>query len=373
MNNTTLLKSKIYHLLDDFQHLQHPWQALLKNCPESRIFQTWAWHNCWLSTFKSDVKLWVVTLWQQQQLIAIAPLYLDNKKVLHFIGTSNQNQQATDYANFICHPDYPQALPQLLDVLLQNKSAWHELRLHNFYQNSPEYQKTLPYLDSKQPYYLTEFLYDSPSRILGDADSDNKLLNYHRFRRLNNWFNRQGKLTYHHLTDKTELLAQLPHFFKQHQQRWNPTSTPSKFNQMTFVDFFQKLVTTFSDIKGLRLSYLTLDGEPIAYDCSLFYENYYIYYTPCYNLQYAKRSAGFLLHQYLLRYLIDNKIKACDYSIGSESYKYRLSNEIHKVYQVRVFSKKYHYYLANIRNTIRQWLHQQPRLHHLVCQLRGVS
>ena len=373
MNDSTSFQHKLWHQLDDFNQLQSSWQQLLTHCPTHTIFQTWTWQHCWLSVFKPQTKLWLVTLWQQQTLIAIAPLYLDDDKVLHIIGTASDKSQACDNGSFICHPDYPESTALLLDIVLEKKRAWKELRLHNFHQHNSRYSETLDYLHEKRYPFINSFLYDAPSRILGNTQADNALINHKKFRYFDNWFKRQGDFNYHHLTEPQAIQAQLPDFFQQHKARWQITPTPSKFNHALYIQFFKRLIEDFADIKAVHLSFLTLDGEAVAYDFSFYYRQRYLYYTPSDNPNYAKKSASYLLHKHLLQHLTSINCRECDYSIGSESYKYKLSNKVYKVNQLRIFSTYYHYSLNYTRLKLRAWLNARPRLYHLLCKMRGLE
>lgn len=359
MQASTPFKFKIIHQLDDFKQLEPHWQRLLRHCPTHGIFQTWTWQYCWLSVFKPRVTLWVVTLWQQNQLQAIAPLYLDNKKVLHLIGNADDDSQACDNGRFICHAKHPQAIKQLMEILLEHKSQWQELRLHNLYEHNNSYTYITDYLNRQKYPFIDSFLYDAYSRVLGNTQADQQLLKQKKLIYAQHEFSRNDQFFYQHLTEPAAINAQLPEFVSQHQQYWQTTKQISKLTNPKYIEFFQQLNQAFADKNVVHLSFLRLNQMSIAACFSFYYQQRYLHYAVCHNRDYSENSAELLFQKYLLKHLMSLNCRECDYSIGAETYQYELSNKVYKVKQLRIFSQYHRYSLQSWRLALKKWINTQ--------------
>jgi CelD/BcsL family acetyltransferase involved in cellulose biosynthesis len=355
---------KVYSSLDSIHSLKNDWIALLKYDLNASFFQTWEWHYCWLETFtpQPHTVLYIITVWQHDNLIGIAPLiYKEKSKILQFISAPT----GSDYADFIIDERANGVLEIILEYIFNLKN-WQEFILHNFRQHSINYPKILNWLNKNHPYFLNKFLYDAPTHIF---NHNTNLSPKEKFRYFN-WFKRHGKLEFKRLTTEKEINNYLPKFYQSHIKRWEKTK--SKFLKTEYKNFFKQLVQTLTPLKRVHLTVLELNNEPIAYDFSFVYKNSFIYYKPTYNLKYKKKSAGKLLIKYLVEYCIKNEIKELDFSIGSENYKYQTANKIYKIQQIKIFKSKLRFIKYNYLDKLRDLLHKSPKLHKFICKIRGL-
>jgi CelD/BcsL family acetyltransferase involved in cellulose biosynthesis len=74
-------KIRIIDNFDDFLNLQEPWNELLSHTDVDHVYMKHQWFSEWIKAYEVQESLSVVTLWQDGQLTAAAPLY---RKPLRF-------------------------------------------------------------------------------------------------------------------------------------------------------------------------------------------------------------------------------------------------------------------------------------------------
>ena len=69
----------------EFKLLKPAWDSLIDDSDDKNLFLTFDWIDCWLDFFPQDCTLFIVLIYKEQQLIAIAPLYKAPIKILNAI------------------------------------------------------------------------------------------------------------------------------------------------------------------------------------------------------------------------------------------------------------------------------------------------
>ena len=121
-----------------FTDLAPEWNALVCRSASNRIFSTLEWQSAWWQAFKPG-PLHVLT-WRDAsgQLLAIAPLFIDNKgdneRVLSLVGC----KEVTDYLDVIVDRDHlDDLLPCIADRLLELRDHYDRIELCNLPEASP--------------------------------------------------------------------------------------------------------------------------------------------------------------------------------------------------------------------------------------------
>jgi len=70
------------------------------------------------------------------------------------------------------------------------------------------------------------------------------------------------------------------------------------------------------------------NGAPLAFHFGFEYRRRFIWYKPTFDVQFASRSPGEVLIKFLLEDAIEKKLEEFDFTVGSESFKYRFANRI---------------------------------------------
>jgi len=328
--------------LKDLSGLESAWNGLLDRSPGHSVFQTFPWHVCWWKAFGDSHELLVILGYVGSRLVGIAPMMITREKGslrraqnhVRFIGSENY---ASDYCDFITDPEVPQALEALLENLCADSTAFNRIDLSNLPSHSPNQAKILEYLKHCGIKACVEFVVDAPVRILGDSQADLKAANKSSLKRHTSFFRKSGELHFHRCESEEEILGYLEQFFEQHKSRWAPTASPSQFFDPNQRGFYRELVREVFPLGWLKFDVVLFDGAPLAFHFGFEYRRRFIWYKPTFDIRFASRSPGEVLIKFLLEDAIEKKLEEFDFTVGSESFKYRFANRIRCVNRVIAF------------------------------------
>ncbi len=141
-NKTNMDQRTIRHIksTEAFEGLRDSWNSLLEQNHIRSAVLTWEWLFSWWTVFGEDKKLWIITVWENEHLLGIAPLMLEKRKkfgvplqVLCTLGTP-----MNDIGGFIIRDQDAQTLKMLSDYILEQKSNWDIFELNEFRTESFE-------------------------------------------------------------------------------------------------------------------------------------------------------------------------------------------------------------------------------------------
>ncbi len=313
--------------------LEAAWNGLLNRSPGYSVFQSFPWHVCWWRAFGGSHELFVIVAYADSRLVGIAPMMIVRKKGpigqvrkhLHFIGSTNH---ASDYCDFITDPGVREALDALLGEICACSKAFYRIDLSHFPAHSPNQARTLEYLSSRGARTSVEVQADAPVRILGDGEEDLKTANKSSLKRHTGFFRKSGELRFHQCVSEVEILGYLERFFEQHKARRALTGSPSQFLDPAQQTFYRELVRQVFPYGWLRFDVVLFNGAPLAFHFGFEYRRRFIWYKPTFDGRFASRSPGEVLIKFLLEDAIKKKLEEFDFTVGSESFKYRFANRI---------------------------------------------
>ena len=317
---------------EDVPGLETAWDTLLNLDSGHSVFQTYAWHVCWWNAFRGSHELFVILGHVGSRLVGIAPMMISTEKSLlgevrhvRFIGSSNN---ASDYCDFITDPAVPRALDALLDEVGVSSGRFDRMDLSNFPSHSANRSRILEYCKSRKTRLAVDFQADAPVRILGDVQADLKAANKSSLKRHTKFFQKSGDLRFHACTSEDEILGFLDMFFEQHEARWAQSGSPSQFLDPAQRAFYRDLVRRAFHQGWLRFDVVMFNETPLAFHFGFQYKGRFIWYKPTFDVQFASRSPGEVLIKFLLEDAIRKGLQEFDFTVGSESFKYRFANRI---------------------------------------------
>jgi len=337
---------------DSLPELEAAWASLLTRCRSHTVFQTFAWHTCWWKAFRDSHELFIVLAHVGSELVGIAPMMITRvaglaggmRSCVRFIGSTNH---ASDYCDFIVDADVPQALPALLDGMNLGAAGFDRLDLGHFPSHSANKPALLEYLSLRGARFTVEFQADAPVRMLGDIQADRKAANKSSLKRHTKFFEKSGELRFHQCASEAEVLAYLEGFFEQHKARWARTNSPSQFSDPAQQLFYRELVKDGFRHGWLRFDVVLFNGAPLAFHLGFEYRRCFIWYKPTFDVGFAARSPGEVLLKFLLEDAIAKGLEEFDFTVGSESFKYRFANLTRSNDRIIVF-----------RSAADRWLHR---------------
>lgn len=340
------------------------WNRLAEISPAASVFQTFEWHRAWWKAFGQDqegAKLSVSLVLRDGKLAAVAP-FMVRRGVISFIGSGNH---ASDYCDVLVDPSYPEALEELMNAVISERTSWRRVELRNLRSHSPHRKRIQEFFEARGLGVITAVSADAPTRILGDKASDHEAVNKKSLKRHTSHFRSSGKLEFKHCKSVTEVQGYLDQFFEQHQGRRALAGDGSLFDDPKQKAFYRQVAREFVHRDWLRFGVVLLDGEPLAFHFGFEFCDRFYWYKPAFDAKYAKKSPGEVLLKFLLEYAIDKRLSEFDFTVGSEGFKYRFANEIRTNLLVIAFASKHAYWLHRfvrlIKRLVKQLLRKQPQ------------
>src|SRR5271165_888967 len=75
-----LMKIKLHQSCEELQSIAMDWDRLLAESCSDTIFLTWEWCRAWWHAYQGDRSLFVLTAWEGEELIGVAPFYADAER-----------------------------------------------------------------------------------------------------------------------------------------------------------------------------------------------------------------------------------------------------------------------------------------------------
>lgn len=311
------------------------WNALAAGSPTNSVFQTYQWMSSWEKIFKKRYEPWCVSVEDTSGITGVAPLMVAKnvvgKRVVKFLGDGN-----ADYCDFLLAGDRPGALRGIFDRVFAARDRWDILELNSIPAESPTIAGIQAICRESGYRLLQRDLYSSSALLInGHIEDAVRVFNKAGLRRRQNYFQRQGRLTFKTLQG-SDATPYIERFFAQHISRWAATATPSLFLDECNQAFYRELVGAMSGTGWLVLSVVELDDQPLAMHYGFDYCGRFLWYKPSFDAEQAKHSPGLVLLRYLIGYAIARGREELDFSIGDEPFKARFANKVRRTVQIQI-------------------------------------
>lgn len=270
------------------------------------------WNRIWFKYFGNKRILHIVTLWEKEELVLLAPFYLD-KGILYLVGS---NPDLYDTFDIIVKKNKKKNLEILLEFINQYEINFRFMNTEN------EISKFLiEYFYPNK--YVAEIIDNKPSLInLHDFDFTKKIkqdIKRCKNRALNMY---KDNIKFEFSIEKNSKL--IDEFIQMHKKRW----MGGPFQHMKNFECFIKEIIMTTNL--VVISRIRLENNNISLAYHLFYRTNSILYSsiPTYNIDFEKISPGKILLYDFIKYCRENKqYRVLDFGRGAESYKYWFSNK----------------------------------------------
>ena len=294
------------------------WIKLFAQCPSATVFQSWLWLTAWQETFRSG-NLWLVTAWEQSKLVAAAALHLDRNGTLKFLGDGH-----VDYGQFLVANDNANYINALVEYIFSVTDKWK----HAEFNCIPSESALARALQRKGAWQRQKI--PSP-RVLFEARSAESLLSKNSLKRHAKKLSALGRVEVGHFQSGKEILPYMDAFFRQHQERWALTSTPSLFSNPANREFYRALVSKASPEGPVCFTVILLDGKPAAMHLGFISQHHLIWYKPTYDPRLSSVGPGEVLIAELIKRARDKQLHGIDFTRGGEDFKLRFCSEVRHV------------------------------------------
>jgi CelD/BcsL family acetyltransferase involved in cellulose biosynthesis len=314
--------------------LGRKWNNILSQSDSNNIFLTWEWVFNWWQVYGNEKELRVLVVKDQQEdIIAIAPLYVHAQKCLkgfsvnemRFLGTGED--VSPDYLDFIIKRGFENEAINALVEYLAVKDGWDVINLTDMLSTSLTVQAIRNVAgDHRLVVHRSERAICPYIRLLPDWDKYiNSLSHNMRFnikRRMRN-LEKDFRTRYFIWQDTEGLEYAMGRLSFLHHKRWNQKGTEHSFSSNQYNTFHQAVAREFA-LKGwLQLSCLELNDEIVAILYDYRYGNKIYYYQGGFDPSLYKYSPGLALRAYVIQKAIKDGIEEIDLLKGGYEHKYK--------------------------------------------------
>lgn len=351
--------------IDGLKPYKEKWDQTLEKSSTNIIFLTFDWITTWCKIYSEEGKPFVLLISDDEELIGIAPLTVVSSQIfgirmkkIKFIGWNYLT-----YKDFIVSRKREECLNLIFSYLRDNSHLWDGIELFNIPKDSPNFnlvQKsclTLDYLchiekGLSSPYIALNNDWNDYWKNRGKATRENTVIKIRRLKK-------RGVLHYGVCKDINTFNKVIPVFFTQHIKRWFRNGWISKYKKAKDRDFMLAIGKIFLNKRYLQFSFLELNDKVLATCYGFKYNDKVYYYSPTFNLEYAKYSPGRVLLYYMIENAFNENIREIDLLFGEDSYKLHWTREIRNNYQIQILQKKpllrvLYYWLGEIKPKLRE-------------------
>ncbi len=313
-----------------FEALAGEWQRLLPTSDGATVFQTPRWLSTWWDHFHESWDLWLLGVWEEGELVGVAPL-MQRDGIVSFIAETD----LCDYHDFIVGQGrYEAFFTAVLGYLRAQGIA--EVHLSGIQATSPTLV-CLPTTAASQGFSVVKELEEvSPSVELSGTWEE--------------FVQRLSKKDRHELRRKLRRLEEADPQYRCQAISDGPITVKEmglfcdlmrrsredkgRFMSPAREHFFSDLATRLAQEGLARLFFLEVKGARIASSlCFSFKETYYLYNSG-YDPDYSQLSVGLLLKALCIKDAFTRGVQRFDFLRGAESYKYDLGAKDTLVYRL---------------------------------------
>lgn len=297
---------------DKLAQIEHDWNNLLKVNQTKTVELSYGWQVTHWKHFHDQASLYILVAREGDSIVGIAPLkctclrkYGTTLRSLEIIAAIESN-----YQDFVYPSGRPDVAKALLDYIVDHRHDWDIFTLRNL----PDSATTVNILtrNPPRPFALRvpnveKCLYAAVDKPWSDHVSNlpqkSRQEIAYRARRLE----KQGQIRYLRCADEAQLTTYFGQLIEIHRKRWNPTSTPSMFNDERYRQFYLESARALFVQKQAELYVLELNDKPIAFLYILVFDLDYLIQLIAYDPDYAKSAPSIVLHEYVVQQLFENQ------------------------------------------------------------------
>ncbi len=316
---------------ESFDSIWSLWEQILPECVTDTVFVTPWWHKTWWDNFGGSRELRILSVYDDDDLLGIAPLMSDGDR-LTFLG----DKDLSDYFDFVV----PEGrVERFFPALWEHLSAgdWATLDLPSLPSGSPTLEH-LPSLAHSMDMSVTIEEEETTPKAELPPTWDEFLAGLrkkdrHELRRKLRRLDRENSHRQYVADDGEVLNGSMQDFFRllrASRDDKNEFLTPER--ETFFLDIARESVSRGQ----FRLSFLEVDGENVAACICFDYGGDYLLYNSGYDPSYSRLSVGLINKALSLQMAIEEGRKTFNFLKGDERYKYNLGGQDELVFHLTI-------------------------------------
>lgn len=320
-----------YVLEENFSSLHSYYKKNNSGLRWSSLFVMPSWLEIWWQEFGSEFNLLLLSIYQGNKVIGIAPLKVRGETA-SVIGSSD----VSDFVDFITLPGKEKSFFScLLEYLFQQ--GIHFLVIKHVHPGSSIYRFFVD--EAENHHYEIYCKQDDVSLELDlPASWDDYLASLsgkqrHEVRRKIRRLQKAGSIKYRTITGRDEVTHLLNTFFWMFSES---REDKEKFLTTSRESFFRSMASKMAEQALLKIDLLEINDKPVSIILYFDYQNNIYLYNSGYDPEYRHLSVGLLLKIFCIKDSIEKNKTTFDFLKGNEAYKYRLGAREVPLYYCRI-------------------------------------
>ena len=321
-----------YQTDDVFEQLKSAWQRLERLDTQCMPFNTWHWNRLWWQHYagKRDL-ITVLTAIQGERIVAIAPLFIQQTRmlrviptrVLRFVGSGYDT--SPDYLNIIAEPHWRDDAELALLEYVSTIPNWHKLYLSDVRADSTLAAR-IKFIIGLGPGTAIPATFTTIQRsgLPASFEEYRASLSRKRRKQINHRRNRldaAGKSELALCTTLDEVMAATDALVILHRQRWQSKRLTGKFRTKAYEHFHRAVIRQFFSDNSLWLVTLKLNHRIIGVQYIFEWRGELLFVQSGYSPAAINLSPGHVLFTYVIQRAIENGLSSIDLLKGEYDYK----------------------------------------------------
>lgn len=323
------------------------WNSVLRGSSSDTFFLTWDWIANWRKAYGAHLHPFIVSGWEQDELIGVAPLCIETLKkfgakwkVVKLLGDGSHD---SDYLDCFARTGYENKFAEaVLNVLNAERPSWDYMELHGPLQSSPfanafsnhakglgwrRAQDDVPCLSLQLPKTWDEYLQLLKPRFRTKLRSAMA-------------FFEQQQATITQCASEEQLREWLDLFFALHGKRWQSKGRPGVFGSQEKRQFYWDISRAALQSGALEFHRLDLGERPLALQYGFRYNNCFLLLQEAYDPDWESVRPGIALRGFRLRSMIAHGVREYDFLGGVAQHKLDWGASAKQAFKVRVAASR---------------------------------
>lgn len=327
-----LMRIELVNDYVDLPRIKKAWGTLCDELHESAtVFYSYEWFETCCRHQASDLKLNIITMWDAEKLVGIAPLMV-RRVTVHGLPAKSicfiENNQWL-HNDFIVLPFVRELfLCEVLKFLFEHGAYWDLVVLKNFSNSSENYSTLVKILEKTgKTWRQNPTAIDSPFIIPGgtwETYLANRTARTRKsLRNIQNNIQKEGEVSLKNIRTKAEFLVVKNEVFSVAKQSWAEKHHEDSLASAANTDFFNDLAIVAAEKGWLSLWTLNLNGKIAAIEFHLKAYGKEHAMRGHYLPEFASLSPGTYLEMKILENAFDEAqtVRLYDFGGSFESYK----------------------------------------------------
>lgn len=304
---------------EEFLDMEHEWNLLLSKSHYNVPFLRHEWLRLWWSHFGHANKLVIILVRKAGCLVFAIPLMEVKKNYMgvpFIILQSMTNSHSCRY-HFMMMPGEEDAVKSFWDYLRNRKRKWHLLQLRELPSDISQYEMLLRIAREDNCRADIWPMYESPYLPL-QSNWDEYFSSLKRkfrsnYRNRSKRLNQLGEVTCELIDNPNDITGELSKGFEIEKKSWKGESGTAIGCDPNLTSFYSQWAKVAFEQKWLQLSFLKVNGNSVAFDYSIEYEDRLYCMKIGYDPEYSPYSVGQLLCGESIKRSFENNLIEYDF------------------------------------------------------------